>query len=63
MVVTATIQPDPDRLARVAPRIEGRITAAPAKLGERVRAGQVLATLDSVAVGEAHAAWIEAQTS
>lgn len=61
VVVTATIQPDPDRLARVAPRIEGRITAAPAKLGERVRAGQVLATLDSVAVGEAHAAWAQAQ--
>ena len=61
VVVTATIQPDADRLARVAPRIEGRITAAPAKLGDRVRAGQTLATLDSVDVGEAHAAWVQAQ--
>lgn len=61
VVVTATIQPDADRLARVAPRIEGRITAAPAKLGDRVRAGQTLATLDSVEVGEAHAAWVQAQ--
>lgn len=61
LVVTATIQPDADRLARVAPRIEARITAAPAKLGDRVRAGQVLARLDSVDVGEAHAAWIQAQ--
>ena len=61
VVVTATIQPDPDRLARVAPRIEGRITSAPAKLGDRVRAGQVLATLDSVGVGDAHAAWAQAQ--
>ena len=61
VVVTATIQPDADRLARVAPRIEGRIIAAPAKLGDNVRAGQTLATLDSVEVGEAHAAWVQAQ--
>ena len=61
ITVTATIRPDADRLAHVAPRIEGRITAVPAKLGDKVRAGQALAMLDSVAVGEAHAAWIEAQ--
>lgn len=60
--VTATIQPNQDRLARVSPRIEGRVTSAPAKLGDRVRAGQILATLDSVEVGEAHAAWIQAQS-
>ena len=61
LVVTATIRPDQDRIARVAPRTEGRITTAPAKLGDRVRAGQTLATLDSVAVGEAHASWTLAQ--
>ncbi|MGY4829141.1 efflux RND transporter periplasmic adaptor subunit [Sphaerotilaceae bacterium SBD11-9] len=60
--VTATIRPDQDRLARVAPRIGGRITSAPAKLGDRVRAGQTLAMLDSVEVGEAHAAWAQAQS-
>ncbi len=59
--VTATIRPDQDRLARVAPRIEGRITSAPAKLGDRVRAGQTLATLDSVDVAEAHATWTQSQ--
>jgi cobalt-zinc-cadmium efflux system membrane fusion protein len=59
--VTATIRPDQDRLARVAPRIEGRITSAPAKLGDRVQAGQTLATLDSVDVAEAHATWTQAQ--
>jgi cobalt-zinc-cadmium efflux system membrane fusion protein len=62
VVVTATIQPDADRLAHVAPRIEGRITSAPAKLGDRVRVGQTLASLDSVDVGEAHAAWVQAQS-
>ncbi len=61
IVATATIQPDQDRLARVAARIEGRITSVPAKLGDKVRAGQTLATLDSVAVGEAHAALNQAQ--
>lgn len=61
VVVTATIQPDPDRLAHVAPRIEGRIISASAKLGDRVRAGQSLATLDSVEVGQAHAAWTQTQ--
>jgi cobalt-zinc-cadmium efflux system membrane fusion protein len=59
--VTATIRPDQDRLARVAPRIEGRIISAPAKLGDRVRAGQTLATLDSVDVAEAHATWTQVQ--
>ena len=62
VVVTATIHPDQERLARVAPRIEGRVTSVPAKLGDRVTAGQPLALLDSVAVGEAHAAWVQAQT-
>ena len=61
LTVTATIRPDADRLAHVAARIEGRITAVPARLGDKVRAGQTLATLDSVAVGEAHAAWVQAQ--
>lgn len=61
VVVTATIHPDQDRLARLGPRIEGRLTAVPAKLGDRVRAGQTLATLDSVDVGEAHANWVQAQ--
>jgi cobalt-zinc-cadmium efflux system membrane fusion protein len=63
LTVTATIRPDADRLAHVAARIEGRIVAVPAKLGDKVRAGQTLAMLDSVAVGEAHAAWIEAQAN
>ena len=61
LTVTATIRPDADRLAHVAARIEGRIVAVPAKLGDQVRKGQTLALLDSVAVGEAHAAGVQAQ--
>lgn len=62
VVVTATIQPNQERLAHVAPLIEGRITKVSARLGDRVRAGQTLALLDSVEVGEAHAAWQQAQS-
>ena len=42
LTVTATIRPDADRLVHVAARIEGRITSVPAKLGDKVRAGQLL---------------------
>ncbi|HSW04578.1 efflux RND transporter periplasmic adaptor subunit [Aquabacterium sp.] len=62
VVVTATIHADQDRLVRVSPRIAGRILSAPAKLGDHVRAGQTLATMDSVEVGESHATWMQAQT-
>lgn len=62
IVLTASIQADQDRVARVAPRTEARIISAPAKLGDRVRAGQVLATLDSVEVGEAYANLVQAQS-
>ncbi len=61
LVVTATIQPDQERLAHVGARVEGRITAVPARLGDAVKKGQILARLDSVAVGEAHAALNQAR--
>lgn len=61
IAVTATIEPNQERVVRVAPRVEGRVISMPAKLGDRVAVGQTLATLDSVAVGEAHAAWVQAQ--
>lgn len=63
LTVTATIQPNRDRVARIAPRVEGRITGVSANLGDPVRAGQPLATLDSFAVGEAHSALLQAQTT
>lgn len=58
--VSATIQPNRDRFAHVAPRISGRILSVPAKAGDVVRAGQVLAQLDSVEMGEAHSAFLQA---
>ena len=60
MSLSATIQPNRDRYAHVAPRLPGRILEVPAKLGENVRAGQVLAILDSVEVGESTSAYQQA---
>ena len=58
--VSATIQPNKDRYAHVAPRISGRILSVPAKAGDQVKAGQVLAQLDSIEMGEAHSAYLQA---
>jgi len=62
VVVTATIQPNMDRLARIAPRISSRIVRVQANLGDRVRAGQVLAHLDSIEIGEAYSGYWQAQS-
>lgn len=62
ITVTATVRPNQDRIARVAPRVEGRITSVSAKLGETVRAGQSLAVLDSLAIGEAQSSLQQAQS-
>lgn len=61
--VTATIKANQDRAARIAPRVEGRIVRVAANLGDRVRAGQTLAVLDSVSLGEAQSAMREAQAA
>lgn len=60
--VTATIQANQDKLAHVAPRVPGRIVGITAKLGDRVKAGQTLASLDSIELGEAHSAWLQAES-
>lgn len=53
IVVTATIQPNQDKSAHIGPRVAGRIVKVQAKLGDRVKPGQVLAMLDSLDLGEA----------
>lgn len=62
ITVTATIRPNQDRIARVAPRVEGRVVGVSAKLGDVVRTGQSLATLDSLAIGEASSALLQARS-
>ncbi|HWH38336.1 MAG TPA: efflux RND transporter periplasmic adaptor subunit [Usitatibacter sp.] len=60
VTLTATIEPDQDRIAHIAPRVPGRLIQVPARLGDVVRQGQVLALVDSVEVGEASAAYQQA---
>ena len=63
ITVTATIRPNQDRIARVAPRVEGRIISVAVNLGDAVKAGQSLAVLDSLAIGEAQSALQQALSS
>lgn len=56
--VTATIEPAADRQARVGSRIPGRVVGLKAKVGDRVRAGQVLAVVDSPELGRAKADYL-----
>lgn len=60
---TATIQPNQDRYAQIAAPVEGRLVSIGASLGDRVKAGQALAELDSVALGEATSALTSARVS
>lgn len=59
VVVTATIQANQDRLAHVAPRVPGRIIKVSANLGDKVKAGQPLALLDSIELGEARSSYLQ----
>ncbi|WP_354675029.1 efflux RND transporter periplasmic adaptor subunit [Cupriavidus alkaliphilus] len=62
LTVTATIRPNQDRIVHVAPRVTGRIVKVQVNLGDAVRTGQTLAVLDSLEVGEAHSAYLQAKT-
>ncbi|WP_298272103.1 efflux RND transporter periplasmic adaptor subunit, partial [Geobacter sp.] len=53
ITVTGKVEVNADRIAHVSPRISGKIVAVGASLGDNIGAGQVLARLDSVELGEA----------
>jgi cobalt-zinc-cadmium efflux system membrane fusion protein len=50
---TGKVEANADRIAHVSPRISGKIVSVKASLGDPVSAGQPLATIDSVELGEA----------
>jgi cobalt-zinc-cadmium efflux system membrane fusion protein len=60
VVFTATVHPNQDALAHITPRVPARIVAVHAQLGDRIKAGQALAMLDSLEVGEASSAYRQA---
>lgn len=53
VTATATVEHDVNRVAHIAPMVEGQITKIDATLGDKVKAGQTLAVMRSVALGEA----------
>lgn len=55
LVAPAELQPNADRIARVGPRVAGRIATVMVPLGANVRAGQPLATIRSPEAAEAAA--------
>ena len=61
LLVTGAITYDADRVSHIGSRTDGRILALRADLGERVRAGQPLAVLESPEVGQTRADEHEAE--
>lgn len=59
--VTGTITYDQNRVSHIGPRTEGRVIELRADLGSRVQGGQVLAVLESPAVGATRADLHEAE--
>ena len=60
--LTANIAANQNRIAHIAPRIEGQLINVKANLGDRVKARQALAVIDSVQMGEARAEYRRAQS-
>ncbi len=63
LVLNATVSVNQDRLVHLAPRIPARVVAVSVSAGDHVRAGQVLASLDSLELGEAQAALHQAESN
>ncbi len=62
IAATGKVESNADRTAHVSPRIPGKIVWAGASLGDTVAAGQVLARLDSVELGEAMSGYYKARS-
>lgn len=58
---TAVIEFNGDRLSKVSPRVSGRVVKLLASQGDRVKAGQPLALLDSVEIDQAWSDYIKAR--
>lgn len=62
VAATGKVESNADRTAHVSPRIPGKIVWVGASLGDTVVAGQVLARLDSVELGEALSEYYKARS-
>lgn len=62
LILSANITANQDRIAFVAPRVEGKLIKVTANLGDQVKAGQSLAIIDSIQMGEARAEYHRAKS-
>ncbi|NOT18768.1 MAG: efflux RND transporter periplasmic adaptor subunit [Sideroxydans sp.] len=62
LILSANITANQDRIAFVAPRVEGKLIKVTANLGDQVKTGQSLAVIDSIQMGEARAEYRHAQS-
>ncbi|GLI91291.1 efflux RND transporter periplasmic adaptor subunit [Methylocystis echinoides] len=63
ITVPATVKPDPDRLARVAAKVAGVVSAMRAKLGDDVQKDQTIAVIDSREVADAKSEYLAARAN
>ncbi len=61
MGATAVLEANGDRVARVGPRVSGRCMKVNASLGDRVKANQILAEIDSVEMDQAWSDYMKAK--
>lgn len=61
--LVGSVSYDADHFAQVGPLIAGRIVALEAGIGDTVKAGQVMAALESADVGQAQAAYLTARAA
>lgn len=61
--LVGSVSYDADHFAQVGPLIAGRIVALEAGIGDTVKAGQVMAALESADVGQAQAAYLTARAT
>lgn len=62
LILSANITANQDRIAFVAPRVEGKLIKVTANLGDQVKTGQALAVIDSIQMGEARAEYHRAKS-
>lgn len=60
LLLTGTLTPNQDKLAKVSARLPGRVVSTEANAGQQVRPQQRLAVLESIELGEAQAAYQQA---
>ena len=63
LTVPGVVQPDPDRVARIAGRVVGTVAELKKRLGDSVEKGEAVAVIDSREVAEAKSEYFAARTN